>query len=66
MGMGGSQPGTSGLGHSWATYMSPKLFQLLVCFNITSVYTPKRITVNSLFICLDAHVYHGTFTTAKE
>jgi hypothetical protein len=29
-GMGGSWPSRGGLGHPWATYMSPKLFLLLV------------------------------------
>jgi hypothetical protein len=30
-GMGGSQPGGSGLAHPQATYKSPKLFLLLAC-----------------------------------
>jgi hypothetical protein len=36
--MGDSQPGEGGLGHPWATYMSLKLFLLLVCLIIICIY----------------------------
>jgi hypothetical protein len=34
--MGNFQPGAGGLGHPWATYVSPKLFLLLACLNFTT------------------------------
>jgi hypothetical protein len=36
-GVGSSQPSTVGLGHPWATYMSPKPFLLPTCLGRTSL-----------------------------
>jgi hypothetical protein len=47
-GMDGSQQGTNGLGHPWATYMSPKLFLLLACLRPGLRWLPSTTAVEPL------------------